>query len=218
MTETTPIDVGVRLLHLRKERGLSLRALAKECGLSVNAINRIERGESSPTVSSLRRLAHALNVQVVEFFKAQPEHSTILVREGARLRTRGDGVIIESLGTGLHGQTMGPFIMTLMPGASSAEEPITHGGEEFAFCLEGEVDFLVQGEWQRLAAGDSILFLASQEHLCRNSSQERARLVLVVQTSGEEVGSTQQRHIMTEVGEGEAGVEPDQRLDGEPQT
>jgi transcriptional regulator with XRE-family HTH domain len=200
MSEATQPDVGSQLLRLRKERGFSLRALAKECGLSVNAINRIERGESSPTVSSLQRLAGTLNVKVTEFFKAKPEHSTILVRGDQRLRTRGDGVIIESLGTGLHGQSLGPFLMTLMPGASGAEEPITHGGEEFVYCLEGEVDYLIGEEWQRLKAGDSLLFLASQKHLCRNTSLEKTRLLLVLQASEEEIGSTQQRHLMTEVG------------------
>jgi len=171
----------------------------------VNAISRIERGESSPTVSSLQRLARTLNVQVIEFFKAKPEHSTILVRQEERLRTRGDGVIIESLGTGLHGQRMGPFIMTLLPGASGAEEPITHGGEEFVYCLEGEVDYLIQDEWQRLKAGDSLLFLASQEHLCRNTGLENTRILLVIQAQENEVGSTQQRHLMTEVGKRMAG-------------
>jgi len=200
MSEATQSDVGSQLLRLRQERGFSLRALEKKCGLSVNAISRIERGESSPTVSSLHRLAGTLDVQVTEFFKPKPEHSTILVRGDQRLRTRGDGVIIESLGTGLHGQRMGPFLMTLMPGASGAEEPITHGGEEFVYCLEGEVDYLIQEEWQRLKAGDSLLFLASQEHLCRNTSLEKTRLLLVVQASEEEIGSTQQRHLMTEVG------------------
>ncbi len=201
MSEATQSDVGSQLLRLRQARGFSLRALAKECGLSVNAISRIERGESSPTVSSLQRLAGTLNVQVTEFFEAKPEHSTILVRGNQRLRTRGDGLIIESLGTGLHGQSMGPFLMTLMPGASGAEEPITHGGEEFVYCLEGEVDCSIQGEWQRLKAGDSLLFLASQEHFCRNTSLEKTRLLLVVQASGEEIRSTQQRHLMTEVGQ-----------------
>ena len=201
MSETTQSDVGSQLLRMRQERGLSLRALAKECGLSVNAISRIERGESSPTVSSLQRLARTLNVQITEFFRARPEHSTILVREDQRLRTHGEGVLIESLGTGLHGQRMGPFIMTLMPGASGAEEPITHGGEEFVYCLEGEVDYLIQDEWQRLKAGDSLLFLASQEHMCRNTSLEKTKLLLVIQAQEDEVGSTQQRHLMTEGGQ-----------------
>ena len=192
-------DVGGRLLTLRQERGLSLRALARDCGLSVNAISRIERGETSPTVTSLQRLSKALDVQITEFFKASPERSTILVREHERLRTRGEGVVIESLGTGLHAQRLGPFLMTLMPGACGADEPISHGGEEFVYCLEGEVDYQVQGELQRLKAGDSLLFHASQEHLCKNTSLEKTRLLLVIQAPEEEIGITQQRHLMTEV-------------------
>ncbi len=199
MTDGRETDVGGRLLMLRQERGLSLRGLARGCGLSVNAISRIERGETSPTVTSLQRLAKALDVPITEFFKASPERSTILVREHQRLRTRGEGVVIESLGTGLHAQRLGPFLMTLMPGACGADEPISHGGEEFVYCLEGEVDYQVQGELQRLKAGDSLLFHASQKHLCKNTSLEKTRLLLVIQAPEEEIGITQQRHLMTEV-------------------
>jgi transcriptional regulator with XRE-family HTH domain len=200
MTEGQQSDVGGRLLLLRQEQGLSLRALARESGLSVNAISRIERGETSPTVSSLQSLAGALGVPVTEFFRVAPERATILVREHERLRTRGEGVIIESLGTGLHAQRLGPFMMTLLPGASGAEEPISHGGEEFVYCLEGEVDYLIQGKWERLRAGDSLLFHASQEHLCKNTSLETSKVLMVIQAPEEEIGLTQQRHLMTEVG------------------
>ena len=204
MIEETQPAVGPRILLLRQERGLSLRALARESGLSVNAISRIERGENSPTVSSLHRLAKALDVQITEFFRASPERSTILVRENERLRTRGDGVLIESLGTGLQAQRLGPFLMTIMPGACGADKPITHGGEEFVYCLEGEVDYMIQDKWQRLSAGDSLLFHASQEHLCKNTSLEKTKLLLVIQAPEEEIGSTQQRHLMIEMRGGPA--------------
>ncbi|MGD2122705.1 MAG: XRE family transcriptional regulator [Gemmatimonadota bacterium] len=198
MAEKKHPDVGARLVQLRQEKGYSLRALAQECGLSVNAINRIERGESSPTVSSLHQLATALDVPLTEFFRVEPEHSVIVVRESGRLRTRGDGVLMESLGTGLHAQHLGPFLMTLLPGASAGEEPISHGGEEFVHCLEGQVDYLVDETWHRLNPGDSLLFLASQKHMCSNTGLEKARLLLVIQAPEEEIGVTQQRHLMTE--------------------
>ena len=198
MTERKQPDVGAQLAKLRQQRGLSLRVLAKECGLSVNAISRIERGESSPTVSSLHLLATALDVPLTEFFRVEPEHSVIVVRENRRLRTRGEGVLMESLGTGLHGQHLGPFLMTLLPGASAGEEPLSHGGEEFVYCLEGQVDYLVGEEWYRLNRGDSLLFLASQKHMCTNTGLEQAQLLLVIQAPEEEIGVTQQRHLMTE--------------------
>lgn len=198
MAEEHHSSVGARLAELRQAKGLSLRALAKESGLSVNAVSRIERGESSPTVSSLQRLAGALDARMTEFFRVEPEHSTIVVREHERLRTRGDGVLMESLGTGLRGQRLGPFLMTLLPGAAGGEDPITHGGEEFVYCLEGEVDYLVGEEWHRLRPGDSLIFLASQNHMCKNTGLEKARVLLVVQAPEEEIGATQQRHLMTE--------------------
>ena len=190
-------NIGTRLRELRQGRGFSLRALAERCGLSANAISRIERGESSPTVSSLHRLAGALGVLITEFFEAEPELSTILVRKHLRLRSRGEGVLIESLGTGLQGQRLEPFLMTLLPGAAGGDEPITHEGEEFVYCVEGEVEYLVNEEWHRLEAGDSLLFLAPQPHMCRNTGLEKTVVLLVIQASEEDMKVSQQRHLMT---------------------
>ncbi len=190
-------SVGTRLLEVRRARGLSLRALAAASGLSINAISRIERGDSSPTVSSLQQLAAALDVPLIEFFRVEPELATVLVRENRRLKSRNAGVLIESLGAGLPGQNLGPFLMTLEPAASSSDESVRHGGEEFVHCLEGEVDYLVGGETYRLERGDSLIFLAHQPHLCRNPSGAKARLLIVILAPSGEVQATQQRHLMT---------------------
>jgi transcriptional regulator with XRE-family HTH domain len=106
VTDQEQINVGGRIRELRNEMGLSLRAMARRSGLSVNAISRIERGESSPTVASLLRLAAVLRVHVADFFLSGPESSTILVRSSDRLRSRGVGLLIESLGVGLPGQIL----------------------------------------------------------------------------------------------------------------
>jgi transcriptional regulator with XRE-family HTH domain len=191
-----PPGVGTRLLEVRQARGLSLRALAVASGLSLNAISRIERGGSSPTVSSLQRLAAALDVPLSEFFRVEPDLATVLVREGQRLKSRSEGVLIESLGAGLPGQHLGPFLMTLEPGASAGEESIRHGGEEFVHCLAGAVEYLVGSDSHRLEQGDSLLFLAHQPHLCRNPSVATARLLIVILAPSEEIQATQQRHLM----------------------
>ena len=61
--------VGQNIRELRTKRKLSLRALAELSGLSTNAISLIERGDNSPTVSSLHSLATALGVPVTAFFE-----------------------------------------------------------------------------------------------------------------------------------------------------
>jgi len=195
MIEQEP-RVASRLLEVRQARGLSLRALATRSGLSINAISKIERGDSSPTVSSLQRLASALEVPLIELFRVEPELATVVVREGDRLRSQNKGALIESLGAGLPDQRLGPFLMTLEAGASSGDEAIRHGGEEFVHCLTGEVDYQVGDESHHLRQGDSLLFLADQPHVCRNSSRRRARLMVVILAPPGEVQLTQRRHLM----------------------
>jgi len=189
--------VGRHIRELRKAEGLSLRALADRCELSINAISRIERGESSPTVSSLLRLANALGVHITDLFKTGPEQSTILVRRNRRLRSRGDGMLMESLGIGLPRQILEPFLMTIEAGAVGVKEPCEHAGEEFVHCIEGEIEYQVADEWHRLEAGDSLLFLARQPHMCRNTSLNLAVVLLIFASSDQEGNLSQQQHLMT---------------------
>ena len=189
-------NVGVRIRELRDERGLSLRALAEDCGLSVNAISRIERGESSPTVSSLHRLALGLKVPITDFFRSDVQDSTILVRRRDRKRSRTEDVLIESLGSGLPGQQVQPFIITLTAGAKATEDLISHRGEEFIYCVEGEVEYQVGDERYRLEAGDSLLFQSDQPHQLRNAHVESARVIMILQTHGDDLAHTQQQHLL----------------------
>lgn len=207
MSDEAP-KVGARIRALRSERDLSLRGLADQSGVSANAISRIERGESSPTVSSLHRLARALGVHITQLFDAGPERATVVMRSQERPRSRVEGVVVESLGTGLRGQRLGPFLMTLMPGTSAGGQAVSHPGEEFAYCVEGEVEYRVGEEWYRLSPGDSLLFRATQPHAWRNPGTEQAVLLLVIQTSDEDVGVTQQQHLMTGTSEPSDAPEP----------
>ncbi|MDT7695129.1 MAG: hypothetical protein QOI75_4496, partial [Pseudonocardiales bacterium] len=49
--------IGDQLRLLRSRRGLSLRALAAEAGVSATLLSQIERGVTEPSLATLRRLA-----------------------------------------------------------------------------------------------------------------------------------------------------------------
>ena len=55
----------------RKGLGFSLRGLAERSGVDFTTIDRIERGERDPRLSTLYSLANALDIQVQDLF-AQP--------------------------------------------------------------------------------------------------------------------------------------------------
>lgn len=186
--------VGARLRALREEQKLSLRALASRCGLSVNAISQIERGENSPTVSSLHRLATALNVPITKFFEDVGGQPIIHVRSGRGLRTQSRGVAIESLGIGLQNQQLGPFRLEVLPGMGNMDDPVSHPGEEFLYCLSGEIEYKIGDRLFHLKSGDSLLFDSSQPHSYRNPAQFPAAILMIYKSTRDQP-HLQQLHL-----------------------
>lgn len=176
-------DVGKRVRTLRERQGLSLRALARRSGLSLNAISLIERGANSPTVSSLHLLASALNVPITDFFQDGSHQAVIFLRPAERLRTESRGISLESLGSGLRNQQVEPFLLTVRPDSGNIEQPITHGGEEFIYCLQGGIDYKVGERVYALEAGCSLLFDAALPHGFNNRSEKPAHLLMVFNTA-----------------------------------
>jgi transcriptional regulator with XRE-family HTH domain len=183
MTEQTQLNVGMRIRALREQRGLSLRALAERCGLSINAISLIERGENSPTVSSLHVLATALGVKITDFFEDPSEHAVVYVKRNQRLRSQGNGVVMESLGIGLRNQQLEPFLVTIEPNVVNASELIAHPGQEFVYCVDGKIEYRIGNQTYALMPGDSLLFEATQPHCFRSMGEFPATILLVFQAT-----------------------------------
>ncbi len=60
--------IGQNIRSARKDQGLTLKQMARRTGLSVSLLSQIERAESSASVSSLFKLARALDCSLTEFF------------------------------------------------------------------------------------------------------------------------------------------------------
>jgi len=62
------ITIGRRIREVRKQRELTLKQMGRRTNLSVSLLSQIERAESSASVSSLYKIANALDVRIVELF------------------------------------------------------------------------------------------------------------------------------------------------------
>jgi len=62
---------GDKLRKLRAERALTLRALAEISGVSYDTINKLELGRRPAHASTIRKLAHALDVEPRELMKGE---------------------------------------------------------------------------------------------------------------------------------------------------
>ncbi len=60
--------IGKNIRRMRKDRNLTLKQMSRRTGLSVSLLSQIERAESSASVSSLYKLARALDVKLTQLF------------------------------------------------------------------------------------------------------------------------------------------------------
>lgn len=191
------VDVGSRLRELREQRDLSLRALAERCQVSANTVSLIERGLSSPSVDTLQRLAKGLGVPIASFFETgRPPARLVLSRSANRVRNRFAGMAIEHLGSGLADYAFASFLITMEPDTSTQTATIEHSGAEWAYCLEGVVEYEVDGQAYRLAPGDSLLFDATLPHRWRNRGPTQARMLLAFD-AGQHSDLTVEQHLAT---------------------
>jgi transcriptional regulator with XRE-family HTH domain len=179
--EAISVNIGDRLRKLREERDLSIRALGRLSGLSANALSVIERGLSSPSVSTLYKIALALEIPVTAFFEeTQPQHDVVLIRNSERNRIPLHRGLWEGLGGEHFEGPVEPFMVTLESGASSGRFPMTHSGYEFVFCIRGNLDYDIAGNIFHLDAGDALLFSASLEHKWNNPGKNVTNALIVL--------------------------------------
>lgn len=174
----------VRLKQLRRQRDLTLDALANSTSLTKSYLSKIERGLSVPSLATVLKLAEAFKLSVGQLIGEDATSEIVCVtRQGERVafsreRDR-DGYTYEAIAAARKVRLMEPFIMR--PPRRSAEDnvQVEHSGEEFIFVLSGTIEIAIGEQVIRLAAGDAIYFDSSMPHRSRSVGRKRAEALVV---------------------------------------
>ncbi len=177
MKPVSPVETPKLLKAIRSERGWSLDQTAARTGVSKAMLGQIERGESAPTIATLWKIATGLGVPMTALLEADGESGEVLLlRDAADLRVRPSP-------EGMQRALLFPYEarfgfelyeLTFAPGFESISEPHDSGVVEHVTVLHGEVELLIEGEWQPLRQGQSLRFPADRRHGYRNCTGEDA--------------------------------------------
>jgi transcriptional regulator with XRE-family HTH domain len=168
---TVAVPVGNRLRALRKERGMTIPQLADATGLTNGFISQLERDLTSASLSSLARIAAALDVRLGHLVDGTP------VGEGQPiLHLRGQDHLLLSSPEEMR------FHVTesqIEPGASAGEELYTLPCDvEIVHVVEGSLELRVGQETNLLRAGESFTYAPRDPHTWRNPSETEPAVVL----------------------------------------
>jgi len=163
--------LGERLRLRRKELKLSMKEVAVSSGLSIGFISQVERGLTSPSLTSLTAIANFLRSDVTNFLSQPKSKSSITRNEERDVYTiNKNGLQYERLSDSFPGHTLNSVIIHEMPGHRT--ESISHEGEEFFFILEGAITIYIDGVVNILEAGDSLHFDSSRSHSAWNHTNK----------------------------------------------
>jgi len=175
---TSRLRVGAAIRARRLAAGLSLAELADRIGVALSTMSKIENGKISTSFERLDSVSRALQADLTEFLgTAAPmaiamQPSSVYGMRRSITRPE-DGTMVDA-GSYLewfHAPDMlqkrfQPIVAELLIEDVAEYGPFTqHGGEEFNYVLEGEMEFHTEIYAPvRLTAGSSIYFDAEMKH------------------------------------------------------
>ncbi|MGO1949260.1 MAG: helix-turn-helix domain-containing protein [Mycobacteriaceae bacterium] len=174
--EDRSIEVGLgnRVRSLRTSRGMSVAGLAERAGLSKAMLSKIENAQTSCSLTSVARLAEALDAPVSTLFTdAQVERPAAYTPAGTGTRINGRGTrhnhIYELLGSfrGHGDTTSGPHlepVLVTLHDRSETHPRFQHPGTELLYMLEGDMLYRHQDTDFRMRPGDALLLDGEAVH------------------------------------------------------
>ncbi|HVL52629.1 MAG TPA: helix-turn-helix domain-containing protein [Vitreimonas sp.] len=147
------IAVGSQVRRWRRERGLTLAAVAERSGLNVGYLSQIENDKAVPSLDALASLAEALDVPPAWFlFDEVPAPRIVRAAERPTMMLPG-GRAAERIDGGL---SRGFSMLHLRAAPGTATGPHSHDGEEHHLVL--------RGRW-RVRQGDHELELGPGDYV-----------------------------------------------------
>ncbi len=172
--------LGDKIRQKRTEKQMSMKELSDQTGLTPGFISQVERDLAEPSITSLRKIAEALDVAVFHFFVDEESESRV-VRKDSRQKIRFPESLItyELLSPDLNRQ-MESFMGTLQPGGVTCEEPMAHIGEEVIYVLEGEMFIEIGEENYTLYEGDTIYYFGTIPHMIKNTGDQQLKFLSTI--------------------------------------
>lgn len=156
--------LGQQLRALRRERGLSLQAMAARTGLSVGTLSQVERGVTSASIKTLSMLASELQVSVNDLLgnldKRDGEANGWVARASShRALVMKDKKIFKEIITPEKAQSVDMYRVRIGPGGSTGEDLFkTDGGEVIGSVIFGSLELWIDNQLILLEEGDSFCY------------------------------------------------------------
>ncbi|WDZ79999.1 XRE family transcriptional regulator (plasmid) [Ensifer adhaerens] len=163
--------VADNLRRIRLANELSQTALAKASGISRRMIVAVEGGDANISLSSLDKLAAAMNVGFVDLVRDPARQSHDNINE---VTWRGRDVRSEArlLASAPAANEVQMWLWSLAPGERYDAEPDPQGWHEMLFVTAGTLTLELSGEEKYYTSGSFTIFSSAQSYAYINGGED----------------------------------------------
>jgi transcriptional regulator with XRE-family HTH domain len=176
------VKLGKTINRLRRGYNYSLGDLSEQSGVAKSIISQIEKNETNPTLSTIYKLARALNSPIVDILRGEdkpalieklgPSGTPLLVSDDGRCRLRIIGWIKTV-------ELVQWYHFEAEPGGVLESEPHPAGSIENLTLLSGTVSVEVGEEVFQVSAGETARYAGDRPHRIVNGGSELASALMV---------------------------------------
>ncbi len=182
--------IGANLHKERRRRQLSLAELAASSGISKAMLSQIESDKVNPTIATMWKIAHALNIELEALITGESggKRKFEVVRKAdiISLSTDRSGAVFHVLSPSSMAEDLELYRLEMEPGCVHRSQAHARGTEEFLNLLEGRVKVSAGELSATLEKGDFIMFQSDVDHAIETLSESKAELFMVVRFAGQE--------------------------------
>ncbi len=166
-------DIGEKIRKLRKLKGLTLKELSRNVGVTPSFLSQLENGKVAPSLSTLKRILSVFGEKMVTILQDEADNKKFVVKAKERRKLIiSDKLWYEILST--KNSSIAMFLMYLEPECGSGVDFYSHEGVETGLILQGKVKIFVGDKEFILNKGDSITYSSTTPHRWENIGKERA--------------------------------------------
>lgn len=173
--------IAKRLYELRTFSDYSTAQMAELLGIDEKVYISYEEAKDEIPINLIYKFAEVLSTEPMYVLNGQlPSKNDVVVVYGGNGVSvkRYEGYSFSSLAADFQHKTMNPMLVTISP--TDSPELVCHGGQEFNYCLEGELRVIVANKEYFLRAGDSIYFNPRLPHAQLAMNSQPAKFLTII--------------------------------------
>ena len=175
------LRLGQALRQERNRLGYTLDEASQKTGVSKTMLSQIERGESSPTVSTIWKISTGLRIPLATLLSSssKSDYKVIKLKEVMPI-TENDHVLIQNIFSFDPLSPLDGLFITLRPHSKYQSTGHNNALREYIFIIEGELTMNVGKNRFAMSQYDTLNFAGDEEHSYENTSDRSVSFLSLI--------------------------------------